>query len=235
MPVCVSQLIQQHDVAFHAVYKVCSGNFWSICLEEIQSFEQSHAQRNRLLRSILWLDDILWPEWYQKTFIKNRTSLLEKNCFTYHQLFHPVQCNAWKILQCKSRDTILYKRACSILSALLPIPNPSKNCCFVIGIQQCATIFYQTVISCTLFSNHCILSTLGKKNHLRISPFSVWHLLHLSTDSLIFREKICTLGVQRDRVPNTISTWKRSFLSPMFPLNLTRTKKLKSEKLLLLL
>ena len=78
-------------------------NFWSVSHKERLESQQIHALRNRFLRTLLCSNDISNPEYKRKTLIRKRTSLRDRVCFNYKQLFHPIQCTACRKCQCSSR------------------------------------------------------------------------------------------------------------------------------------
>ena len=79
-------------------------NFWSISRKESLEFQQKRALRNSFLRTLLFSNDIFNPGYNRKMLMRKRTSILDRVCFNYEQLFHPVQCTACRICQCSSRD-----------------------------------------------------------------------------------------------------------------------------------
>ena len=78
-------------------------NFWSISRKERLESQQKHALRKRFLRTLLCLNVIFNPGYNRKTLIRNGTSILDRVCFNYEQLFHPIQCTACRKCQCSSR------------------------------------------------------------------------------------------------------------------------------------
>ena len=69
---------------------------WSISRKESLESQQKHALRKRFLRTLLGSNDIFIPGYNRKTLIRKRISILDRVCFSYEQLFHPVQCNTSK-------------------------------------------------------------------------------------------------------------------------------------------
>ena len=90
--------------------------FWSISRKESPESQQKHALRNRFLRTLLCLNVIFNPGYNRKTLIKKRTSILDRVCFNYEQLFHPVQCTNCRICQCRSRDRLVLPEVTGILT-----------------------------------------------------------------------------------------------------------------------
>ena len=82
-------------------------NFWSISRKESLESQLKHALRNRFLRTLLCSNDNFNPGYNRKMLIRKRTSILDRVCFNYEQLFHPVQCTACRICQCFSRDRLV--------------------------------------------------------------------------------------------------------------------------------
>ena len=78
-------------------------NFWSISHKERLESQQKHALTNRFLRTLLCSNVIFNPGYNRKRLIRKRTSILERACFNYEELFHPVQCTACRKCQCRSR------------------------------------------------------------------------------------------------------------------------------------
>ena len=78
-------------------------NFWSISCKEFLESQQKHALRNSFLRTLLCSNDIFSPGYNRKTLIRKKTCILDRVCFNYEQLFHPVQCTACRKRQCSSR------------------------------------------------------------------------------------------------------------------------------------
>ena len=78
-------------------------NFWSISRKESPESQQKHALRNRFLRTLLCLNVSFNPGYNRKTLIGKSTSILDRVCFNYEQLLHPVQCTACRKRQCSSR------------------------------------------------------------------------------------------------------------------------------------
>ena len=81
--------------------------FWSISCKESLESQQKHALRNRFLRTLLCSNENLNPGYKRKMIIRKRTSILDRVCLNYGQLFHPVQCKVCRICQCSSRDRLV--------------------------------------------------------------------------------------------------------------------------------
>ena len=81
--------------------------FWSNSRKGSLESQQKHALRNRFLQTLLRLNDIFNPGYNRKMLIRRRTSNLDGVCFSYEQLFHPVQCTAYRICQCSSKDKLV--------------------------------------------------------------------------------------------------------------------------------
>ena len=92
-------------------------NFWSISRENLEC-QQKHALKDMFLRTLLCSNDNFNPGYNRKKLIRKRTSIFDRVCFTYEQLFHPVQCTACRICQCSSRDRLVLPE----LSGILTIP-----------------------------------------------------------------------------------------------------------------
>ena len=91
-------------------------NFWFISRKENPEPQQKHALRNRFLRTLLCSNDNFNPGYNRKTLIRKRTSIPDRVCFNYEQLFHPVHCTACKKCQCSSRDRFVLPELTGILS-----------------------------------------------------------------------------------------------------------------------
>ena len=79
-----------------------NSNFWSTSRKESLEFQKKHALTNRFLRTLLCSNDIFEPGCNRKTLIRRKTSIPDGVCFTYEQLFHPIQCTACRKCQCRS-------------------------------------------------------------------------------------------------------------------------------------
>ena len=90
-------------------------NFWSISRRESLEPKQEHAPRNKFLRVLLCSNDNFNPRYNRKMLIRKGTSILNRVCFNYEQLFHPVQCTASRICQCSSRDRLVLPEVTVIL------------------------------------------------------------------------------------------------------------------------
>ena len=83
--------------------------------ENLES-QQKHALRNKFLRTLLCSQDALYPGYNRKMLLRKRTSIVDRVCFNYEQLFHPVQCIARIICQCSSGDKLVLPEVTGILS-----------------------------------------------------------------------------------------------------------------------
>ena len=88
---------------------------WSISHKESLESEQKQAHRNKFLRTLLCSNDIFNPGYNRKMLIRKKTSILDRVCFNYEQLFHPLQGTACRICQCSSRDKIAVSKVTGIL------------------------------------------------------------------------------------------------------------------------
>ena len=80
-----------------------NGKFWSISCKESLEFQQKHALRNRFLRKLLFSNVVFIPRYNRKKVVRKKASILDRVCFSYEQLFHPIQCTARRKCQCSSR------------------------------------------------------------------------------------------------------------------------------------
>ena len=101
--------------------------------------------------------------------IRKRTSILEKGCFNYEQLFNPIYCTACKICQGRLKDKLFLSRLPGILSTSDQPHYLWGMKCFGSGTRQNSNCLYQSWSSDLLFSYHYVLSTSGKK-------FFLWNL-----------------------------------------------------------
>ena len=90
--------------------------FWSISFKENLESQQTQAHRNRFLRTLLSSNDIFNPGYNRKMFMRKKISILDRLCFSYEQLFHPVQGSAQRKCQCSSRDKLVRPEATGNLS-----------------------------------------------------------------------------------------------------------------------
>ena len=137
-------------------------NFWSILRKESLESQQKHALRNRFLRTLLSSNGIFNPAYNRKMLMRKRTSILARVCFNYEQLFHPVQCTACRICQCRSGDRLVSPEVTGILSVSDQLHhlwgvNFFGNC-----TRHYSTCLYQSGSSHILFSYHYIMSIFGK-------------------------------------------------------------------------
>ena len=91
-------------------------NFWSISHKENLESQQKHALRKMFVRTLLCSNDIFNPGYNRKMLMRKKTSIFDRNCFEYEQLFHPVRCTAWRICQSSSRDKLVLLEMTGILS-----------------------------------------------------------------------------------------------------------------------
>ena len=136
-------------------------NFWSISRKENLESQQTHALRNRFLRTLLFSNEIFNPG-YNRKMLMRRTSILDGVCVNYEQLFQPVQCTARRICQCSSRDKLVLPEVTGILSFSDKLLYLSGINCFGNGTRQNSTCLYQSGSLHILFSYHYIMSILGK-------------------------------------------------------------------------
>ena len=100
-------------------------NFWSISREESLESQQKHVLRIKFLRTLICSNDILKTGYNRKILMRKRTSsILDRVCFNYEQLFHPVQRTACIIYQCSSIDKLILPRMTAILSISEQIHYP---------------------------------------------------------------------------------------------------------------
>ena len=95
--------------------------FWSISRRESLESRQKYALRNRFLRTLLCSNDNFNPGYNRKMLIRKRTTILDRICFNYEQLFHPVQCTACRICQCSSRNRLVLPKVTGILTISGPV------------------------------------------------------------------------------------------------------------------
>ena len=137
-------------------------NFWSISRRESLESQQKHALRNSFLRRLLCSHDNCNPVYNRKMLIGKRTSILDRVCFNYEQLFHPVQCTACRICQCSSRDRLVPSEVTGILTISDQVHYLWGINCFGNVTRQYSTCLYPSGSSHILSSYHYILSILGK-------------------------------------------------------------------------
>ena len=95
-------------------------NFWSISRKESPESQQKQALRNKFLRTLLCSNHIFNPGYNRKTLFRKRTSIFDRVYFNYEQLFHPIQCTAFRKCQCSSRG----KRAEQVAFCIRSTSNP---------------------------------------------------------------------------------------------------------------
>ena len=137
-------------------------NFWSISRKGNLESQQKLALRKRFLRTLLCSNDIFNPAYNRKWLMRKRTSNLDRVCFNYEQLFHPVQCTACRICQCSSTNKLVLPEVTAILSILDQLHYVCGINCFGNGTRKNSTCLYPSEWSHTLFSHHYILSILGR-------------------------------------------------------------------------
>ena len=151
-------------------------DFWSISGKESLEFQEKHELNKEFLRAILSSKDTFNPRLNRKRRNSNRTSDSVWVCFTYEQLFHPVQCTAGKICQCNSIDKLALPKATGIFSTAFKFHYLWGTNCFGNGAQKFWTCLCQS--RCLqIFFCHCILSFSGKRIFFGISFFNAWQLL----------------------------------------------------------
>ena len=137
-------------------------NFWSISRKESLKSQQEHALRNRFLQTLLCSNDIVNPGYNRKMLMRKRTSILDRICFDYEQLFDPVQCTACRLCQCSSRDKLVLPELAGFLAFSDQLHYLWGINCFGNGTRHNSTCLYQSGSSHIIFSYHYILSILGK-------------------------------------------------------------------------
>ena len=126
-------------------------NFWSISRKESLESQQKHALRNRFSRTLLFPNDISNPGYNRKKLMRKRTSILDRVCFIYEQLFHPVQCTACRICQCNSKHKLVLPEVTGILSISDQLHYLWGLNCAVKGTRQYSSCLYQSGSSHILF------------------------------------------------------------------------------------
>ena len=144
--------------------------------------------------------------------MRKRTSILDRVCFNYEQLFHPVQCTACKMCQCSSGDRLVLPEVTGILSILVQLHYLWCVNFFGNGTRQSSTSQYPSGSSHILFSYHYILSILGKIFLLWNQFFQCLAIVAFQLQSVqVFRETFSELEVQHDKVPILILSRERGF------------------------
>ena len=92
--------------------------FLLISSKESLEFQQKNALRKTFLRALLCSNDNSISGCNRKMLNRKISSIPNKGCFNYEQLFHPVQCTAFIICQCSSKDKLVLPRVTGILSTL---------------------------------------------------------------------------------------------------------------------
>ena len=93
-----------------------NSNFWSISPEENLESQQEHALKSKFLRILLCSNVIFIPGYNRKSLVRKLTSIIDGVGFNYEQLFHPVQCTAYRICQGSSREKLFLPEVTGILS-----------------------------------------------------------------------------------------------------------------------
>ena len=135
---------------------------WSISRKESLKSQQKYALRNEFLRTLLCLKDIFNPGYNRNMLMRKETSILDKVCFNYGQLFHPAKWITCRICQGSSRDKPVLLEVIGILSISDKFHYLWDIICFGNATRQYSTCSYQSGSSHILFSYHYILSILGK-------------------------------------------------------------------------
>ena len=91
-------------------------NFWSISRRECLETQQKDALKNGFLRTPLFSNDTFDPGYNHRRPIRKGTSILDKGCFNFEQLFDPLQCTACKKCQDSSKDKLILSGVTGMLS-----------------------------------------------------------------------------------------------------------------------
>ena len=118
--------------------------FWSISRKGSLESQQKLALKKRFVRTLLFSSDTLNPGCNWKMLLRKRTSILDRVCVNYKQLFHPVQCIACRICQGSSRLKVVLPEVTGILSFSDQLPYLWVINCFCNGTQQYSTCLYQS-------------------------------------------------------------------------------------------
>ena len=132
--------------------------FWSISRKRSLEYQEKHALRNIILRTLLCSNDISNPWYNWKMLIRYKKSFPEKSCFIYDQLFHPIQCTACRICQWSSIDKLILSIKTVVLSTSDQPHFLWGKKCFGTGTRQNSTYLYQSWCLHILFSYNYILS-----------------------------------------------------------------------------
>ena len=154
--------------------------FWSISRKESLESKQKHALRNRFLRTLFCPNDISNTGYNRKMLMSKKTSVPDRVRFNYEQLFHPVQCTAYRLCQCSSKDKLNLPEVAGILSISDHFQYFRGINCFGNGTRHYSLCLYQSGSSHIVFSYHYILYILSKITFLE-SDFSVSGSCCLST------------------------------------------------------
>ena len=202
-------------------------NFSSISRKESLKSQKRRALRNRFFRTLLCSIDILNPGYNRKMLMRKRTSILDRVCFNYEQLFHPVQYTACKLCQCSSRKRLVLPEVTGILSVSDQFHYLWGINCVGNGTRQHSTCLYPSGISHILLSYDYILSFLAKIFLLWNQSFQCLAIVAFQLQSVyVFREKFLdSVGTTRWSPNFDFNLRKRFLLSPMFQLIWTRIEK----------
>ena len=137
-------------------------SFWSISRKESLESQQKQTLRSRFLRTLLCSNDFSNAGYNRKMLMRKRTSILEVVCFNYEQLFHPVQCTACRICQCRSRNELVWPEKTGFLSFSDQLHYLWGINYFGNGTRQFSTCLYQSESLHILSSYHFILSISGE-------------------------------------------------------------------------
>ena len=169
-------------------------NFWSISRKGSLESQQKHALRNRFLRTLMCSNDIFNPGYNRKMLMRRRTSNLDRVCFIYEQLFHPVQCTACRKCQCSSGDKLVLPEVTGILPPSDHFHYLWGLNCFGNGTRQYSTCLYQSGMLHIFLSNQYKLSILGEIFLLWNQSFQCLAIVAIQLQSVwIFREKFLEL------------------------------------------
>ena len=158
------------------------------------NLQQKNEPRNKFLRTLCCLNDILNPGLHRNLLIGKTTSILDKGCFNYEQLFHPIHCTARKICQWRSIHKLLLSNATGILSVFGQFHYLWGISFFANSTRLYWARLYQSWSLHILFFYHSILSNLAPRILLGFNSF---HDLAIVAFQLylmqIFREKFLEL------------------------------------------
>ena len=135
------------------------------------NLQQKIEPRNKFLRTLCCLNDILNPGVDRKMLIGKTTSFLDKGCFFYEQLFHPIHCTACEICQCRSIHKLLLSNATGILSVFGQFRYLWGTSCFANSTRLYWARLYQSWSLHMLFFYHFLLSILDPRILLGFNSF----------------------------------------------------------------